>query len=69
MALNRAELRYYRDPLIVALSELNEDFDIEKLLSAERKVLSSLINNTEQYVIKADSPEKFSKFVKLLIKN
>lgn len=65
--LNRAELRYYRDPMIVALSYYNEEYNIEKLLSIESRILSSLIDNVQScYVIRANSPLEFVKFIETL---
>lgn len=66
LAINRAEFRYYRDPLIVAFSCCNKEFDIENLLSIERRILSSLIENTEQCLIKAASPYDFAKLIRLM---
>ena len=66
LAINRAELRYYRDPLIVAFSCCNKEFDIENLLSIERRILSSLIENTEQCLVTAASPHGFAKLIRLM---
>ena len=68
LTLNRAELRYYRDPILVALSYCNEEYDIEKLLLMESKILHSLINNTKQcYLAKAYSVQSFVKLIKTLL--
>jgi hypothetical protein len=69
LILNRAELRYYRDPLIVALSYCKKEYDIERLLSTESRILKSVIDKTEQcYLVKADSPQKFVRVIGNIIK-
>ena len=59
VALNRANSFYYNDSLLRAFSYFNPELNIEMISNMEEKNLSSIVNQSECYLLRAEDGKEY----------
>lgn len=64
LTINRYEFSYYNNPFIFAYSYFNPSIDIAKFMRVEEKILNTIVNNNDCYLIRANQPEEYFELVR-----
>lgn len=53
LILNRYGFDYFKNPLLLAYSNFNEDLDLNRLMEKEKQVISKIVSNSTNYLVKS----------------
>lgn len=62
--LNRHEFYYFKNPFLLAYSNFNKDLNLNKLMEREKQVISKIVSNSANYLIKSDNPLEYIELIK-----
>jgi len=68
LILNRLELSYSRDHLLLAYSYFNTTLDMEYILKVERELIQQIVDKAECFLVKSDFPDRYIGFINKLVK-
>lgn len=68
LILNKLELSYQRDHLLLTYSYFNKDLDLEQLLQDRKKIMHQIIDKTECFVVKSPTPDRYIERIHDIIK-
>jgi hypothetical protein len=57
--LNRNEFYYPMNPVLLAYSYFNQNFNLDKLMEKEKEILSAIIDKSECYILKVKEPKEY----------
>lgn len=63
LILNRMELPYSRDQLLLAYSYFNLSLNIESLLEAEKELIRQIAGKAECYLVKSNFPDRYIRLI------
>jgi hypothetical protein len=63
IAMNRAELPYHSDNVLLAYSFLNEEFRISDVMEKEASILKEVAERAESAIIRSSGPERYAKLI------
>jgi len=69
LILNKLELRYPRDQLLLAYSYFNSSLDMEQMLKIEKELINQIVDKTGCFLIKSNFPDRYLKLIETIIKN
>jgi hypothetical protein len=64
LIINRNEFSYYKNPLLFAYSYFNPTFSINHLGNIEEKILHTIINKADCFLLRSNDPSEYIKLVK-----
>jgi hypothetical protein len=59
LILNRNEFSYHKNSILFAYSYFNPSFDLPRFMNAEERILRTLVNKTECFILKANDPKEY----------
>lgn len=68
LILNKLELCYYRDHLLLTCSYFNNTLDLENLLQVRKNIMQQIIDKTECFVVKTPTPDRYIALIHDIIK-
>ena len=68
LILNRLELSYYKDHLFQSYSYFNKDLNIEEVAESEKNLIRQIVDKSECFLVKSNSPERYFALIKRLVK-
>jgi hypothetical protein len=68
LILNRLELSYSRDHLLLAYSYFNPALDIEFMQKAEKELIRQIVDKAECYLIKSNFPDRYMNLINKFVK-
>lgn len=68
LILNRLELSYSRDHMLLAYSYFNQELDMESMLNAEKELIQQIVGKAECFLIKSNFPDRYMSLINKLIK-
>lgn len=57
--LNRMELNYYKDHLLLSYSYFNSDFDMENISKVEKKLIKHIAERAECFLVRSSFPDRY----------
>ena len=61
--LNRYEFMYMKNPMLIAYSYFNPEFDLFDLVKREKSMLSDFVDNTTCLLVQNENPTKFADMI------
>lgn len=68
LILNRLELSYNRDHLLLAYSYFNTTLDMEYMQKAEKELIQQIVEKSECFLVKSNSPDRYMGFINKIVK-
>lgn len=68
LILNRLELCYSRDHLLLAYSYFNDSLDIDYMLQVERKLIQEVVFNAECFLVMSLFPNRYIELIEKIVK-
>lgn len=68
LILNRLELSYSRDQVLLAYSYFNQSFSMEFMLKTEQELIQRIVDKAECFLVKSNFPDRYIEFINKLIK-
>jgi len=65
--LNRMELSYMKDPLLLAYSYFNKSFSVQNLVEKENKLISQIATKSEIFLVRSNIPGDYFDLISKLI--
>jgi hypothetical protein len=69
LIINRNEFSYYKNPLLFAYSYFNPTFSINHLGNIEEKILHTIINKADCFLLSSSDPSEYIKLEKTRFHN
>jgi len=69
LILNRASSFHYNDTFLQALFYFNPEININFITTNEEKIVSSIVNQADCYLLQANDPRKYSEYIECVDRN